>query len=81
MLQLWFLLHRTIKRRDALFSSLKDAVLFSGDILGCDLLRAVLRKDKRMVSARRIPELTDAMYSMVLLGIYVEMTEEFSEYP
>ena len=34
-----------------------------------------MKKDKKGVSARCIQELTDAMYSMVLLGIYVEMTE------
>ena len=32
MLQLCSLLHRTIKHRDALFSYLEDAVLFSVDI-------------------------------------------------
>ena len=61
--------------RDAPFSSLKDVILFSGDILECDSLRTVLKKDKKGVSARHIQELTDAMYSMVLLGIYVKMTE------
>ena len=61
--------------RDAPFSSLKDVILFSGDILECNSLRTVLKKDKKGVSARHIQELTDAMYSMVLLGIYVKMTE------
>ena len=45
------------------------------DILDCDSLRAVLRKDKKGVSGRHIQELTDATYFMVLLEIYVGMTE------
>ena len=75
MLQLCSLLHRTIKHRDASFSSLKDAVLFSVDNLECDSLRTVLKKDKKGVPARCIQELADAMYSVILLGIYLEMTE------
>lgn len=38
-------------------------------------MRAVLRKDKKGVSGRHIQELTDATYFMVLLEIYVGMTE------
>ena len=45
------------------------------DILECDSLITVLRKDKKGVCARRIQELADLMYSIVLLLIYVEMTE------
>ena len=71
----YVLLHRIIKHRDATFLSLNDSVLFSVDILEYDSLSAVPRKCKKEVSARCIQELTNAMYSMVLLGIYVEMTE------
>ena len=49
--------------------------MFSVDILGYDSLSAVWSKCKKEISARFIQELANAMYSMVLLGIYVEMTE------
>ena len=45
------------------------------DILEYDSLSAVWSKCKKEISARFIQELANAMYSMVLLGIYVEMTE------
>ena len=71
------LLHRTMKRRDAPFASLKDSVMFAADVLECTTLKRYLEKSG--VSATRIVEFTKALYQLAILGIYVEMTEGFTE--
>ena len=71
------LLHRTIKRRDSPFASLKDAIKFQRDVMGNDFFSVVLRhidanKDNG-VSHRLISEMVDSTFDAVNLAIYKEM--------
>lgn len=73
------ILHRTIKRRDSPFSSLKDAIKFQRDVMGNNFFNVVLRhidenKDEG-VSHRLIGEMVDCIFDAVNLSIYAEMCE------
>ena len=59
------------KKRDSPFSSLKDSVQFSVDVLDCEPLQQVLTSGE--ISHWRTDEMIDAIYSLVILGIYGEM--------
>ena len=63
-----------IKRRDSPFSSLKDAVKFSIKVLDCKSLQQVLKSGGKGISYQKTDEMIDAIYSLVILGIYSEMT-------
>ena len=74
MLKLLSLLDHIIKRRDSPFSSLKDAVKFSIKVLDCKSLQQVLKSGGKGISHQKTDEMIDAIYSLVILGIYSEMT-------
>ena len=59
------------KKRDSPFSSLKDTVQFSVDVLDCEPLQQVSTSGE--ISHWRTDEMIDAIYSLVILGIYGEM--------
>ena len=79
MMQLFSMLHRIIKRRDSPFASLKESVLLSIDILGCDSLKSLLKEDMKGTSNRKIDEISTCIYNLALLGIYTEMSEGLNE--
>ena len=55
-----------------LFSSVKDAVLFSVNVLDCETLKCCLGKNNRGISQRKIGEIIDTIYMLVISGIYYE---------
>ena len=71
------LLHRTIKRRDSPFSSLKDTVAFNIEVLGVDIFRCLLKNGKG-ISHGSISEMITAIYYLTLLGIYCEMASHLN---
>ena len=80
MMQLCSMLHRCIKRRDAVFSSLKDNVLFCIEVLNCKSLKYLIKEEKKGISNRKITELMNCMYNLAILGIYIEMTENLTDH-
>ena len=72
------MLHRTIKKRDAIFSSLKDSVLFCIEVFDCQSLKCLLKSGTKGISNRKIRELITYVYSLAILGICVEMTEDLN---
>ena len=54
VMQLCSMLHRTIKRRDAVFSSLKDSVLFCIEVLDCQSLKCLLKSGTKGISNRKL---------------------------
>ena len=74
-LQTFAILHCIIKRADSPFSSFKDAILFQRDDnqLFSKVLQHISDGKERGLSARRIEEMIDCLYIIIILGIYMEM--------
>ena len=53
VMELCSMLHRTIKRRDAAFSSPKDSVLFCIEVLDCQSLKCLLKSGTKGISNRK----------------------------
>ena len=77
-MQLCSMLHSTIKRRNAVFSSLKDSVLFCIEVLDCQSLKYLLKSGTKGISNWKIRELITCVYSLAILGIHIKMTEDLS---
>ena len=68
------LIHRTIKRTDSPFNSVKDAALFAIEILSCASLKRLFIDHEKGISSRRIREIVTSIHDMALLGIFVELS-------
>ena len=74
--QLCSLVHRAIKKRQSPFATVKDAALFSMQILKVESLKPLFYKHagEKGISYRRISEIVEAIYDLNTLGICIELT-------
>ena len=79
MMQLFSMLHHIIKRWDSHFAWLRQSLLFSIYILGCDSLKSLLKEVKKGIPNHKIDEMITCIYNLSSFEIYTEMIEGLNE--
>ena len=80
VMQLCSMLHRTIKRRGAVFLPSETVCCSVLKFFIVKSLICLLKSGIKGISNRKIRELITCVYSLSILGIHIEMTEDLSGY-